>query len=179
LPRGCSFATNNWVTSSGSSKLRNKVIEDTRIAQLVDFGNFMIFENASIQTMVMLFVKDDKSDNYSFDYRRLQGDTVISDALDLLNKRKNKKAEYLNPVIFRNNYISKLLTFDSTDNIFIKITQNAFYLQNHELANGIHPHYDFANKKIAEKHGIKKGEGIFGLSQQEKKELNLSAKELK
>jgi hypothetical protein len=33
------------------------------------------------------------------------------------------------------------------------------------------------NKKIAEKHGIKKGEGIFGLTHQEKHNLELSAKE--
>jgi tRNA1(Val) A37 N6-methylase TrmN6 len=175
----CFIATNNWVTSSGSSKMRSKVIADTKIIQLVDFGNFMIFENASIQTMVMLFVKDDKSDNYSFDYRKLHGDTMILDALDLLKKRKNDKAEYLNPVILRGNYINSFLTFSSEDNMFTKITKNMFYLHNDELANGIHPHYDFVNKKLAEKYGIKKREGIFGLSQHEKEEMKLSAKELK
>jgi adenine-specific DNA-methyltransferase len=42
----CFIATNNWVTSSGASKLRNKVVIDSQIKQLVDFENFMIFESA-------------------------------------------------------------------------------------------------------------------------------------
>jgi hypothetical protein len=83
----------------------------------------------------------------------------------------------MNPVIIRENYIDSFLTFSSTDNIFAKIVHAVFYLNDDELANGIHPHFDFVNKKIAEKHGIKKGEGIFGLTYQEKRNLKLSAKE--
>jgi len=176
----CFIATNNWVTNAGSSKLRKKVISCTRIIQLVDFSNFLIFENASIQTMVMLFKKDDTSDNYLFDYRRLQGDTVLSDVLDILDKKENDKAEYLRPVISRINLDGKFLTFSpsSSDFLFEKITQNVFYLKDDEIANGIHPHYDFVNNKLSKKHGLKKGEGIFGLTNQEKQKLKLSEEEL-
>ena len=42
------------------------------------------------------------------------------------------------------------------------------------MANGIHPHYDFVNNKIQSKYPfLKKGEGIFGLSEEEKNKLNL------
>ena len=47
----CFIATNNWVTSFGANILRNKVIKETRICNLVDFGAIMMFESASIQTL--------------------------------------------------------------------------------------------------------------------------------
>jgi len=47
------------------------------------------------------------------------------------------------------------------------------------VANGIHPHYDFVNNKIQSKYPfLKKGEGIFGLSEEEKNKLNLTNDEL-
>ena len=49
---------NNWVTNAGASILRNKVLTDSTILNIVDFGAFMVFENASIQTMV--FVLENK-----------------------------------------------------------------------------------------------------------------------
>ena len=174
----CFIATNNWVTSSGASKLRNKVISDTRIKQLADFGNFMIFESASIQTMIMLFSKNDTTDNYNFDYRKLAGDTILADTLDLLNKNTNNKATYLFPKIVRNDLKDKFLTFSSSDTFLDKIAEKGIYLTEKEVANGIHPHFDFVNKKNAELHNLKIGEGIFGLSDSEKNDLYLSESEL-
>ncbi len=48
-----------------------------------------------------------------------------------------------------------------------------------EVANGIHPHYDFINKSISLKHNSKfeVGEGIFGLSNEEKENLRLTKEE--
>lgn len=47
------------------------------------------------------------------------------------------------------------------------------------MANGIHPHYDFVNKKIQSKFPeLVIGQGIFGLSNSEKQNLNLTEKEL-
>ena len=55
-----------------------------------------------------------------------------------------------------------------------------FKLTDDEVANGIHPHYDFVNKKIKEKHSdLEIGQGIFGLSEKEKNEMNLLEEELK
>jgi adenine-specific DNA-methyltransferase len=55
-----------------------------------------------------------------------------------------------------------------------------YYLTEKEVANGIHPHYDFINKSISEKHNgmFNIGQGIFGLSEQEKNALMLTDKEL-
>lgn len=51
------IATNNWVTNAGASKLRNKILKEALLVSLIDFQDYMIFESASIQTMVMLLVK--------------------------------------------------------------------------------------------------------------------------
>ena len=174
----CFIATNNWVTSYGSSKFRKKVIQESIIKQFVDFGNLKVFD-ASIQTMIMLFSKDGIIDNYYFDYRKLAGDTILTDALDLMNKKSNNKATYLLPVIIREKFKNNFLTFSSNNIILDKIAEKGIYFTEKELANGIHPHFDFVNKKLADKHNLKIGEGIFGLSEKEKDKLQLSENELK
>jgi len=52
------IATNNWVTNFGASKMRNKIIKDTKILKLINFKNYKIFESAGIQTMIMMFQKN-------------------------------------------------------------------------------------------------------------------------
>lgn len=111
----CFIATNNWITNSGASIMRNKVVEDAKILQLCDFGNFMIFESASIQTMVMLFERNKDEDNYVVDYRKLVGDTDLSDVIALLAKTKNTQVEYLNLIFNRNSFVNKYITFSSKD----------------------------------------------------------------
>jgi adenine-specific DNA-methyltransferase len=172
----CFIATNNWVTNSGASKMREKIINDTIILQLNDFSNFMIFESASIQTMVMLFEKDKVSNNYQIDYRKLKGDTVLSDVVSLLAKIKTPRVEFLTPIFNRKNFENKYITFSSNESILDKIAnaKNVIYLTNKEVANGIHPHYDFINNKLAEKSSFSIGEGIFGLTSKECEDLNLS-----
>ena len=64
--------------------------------------------------------------------------------------------------------------------LYDKIYKPTFKLGESEVANGIHPHYDFVNKKIKDKHPhLKIGEGIFGLSEKEKNEMQFSEEELK
>ena len=176
----CFIATNNWVTSFGASKLRDKVIKETRICNIVDFGAVMMFESASIQTMIMLFQKDSITDDYSFDYRRLTAYRATEkDATAILSKTA-KEAEYFSPTIRRVNFINKNITFSKSADIIgqIENLENRTFLQDKELTNGIHPHFDFVNKKLAEKYNLKIGEGIFGLSTNEVNHLNLTDYEL-
>lgn len=177
------IAPNNWTTNSGASKTRNFVLENAKILQLVDFANFMVFDSASIQTMIMEFVKE-KSDNYSFDYKRIKiQKPILDDVYDLLNNVENDTNEILKPIVNKNNYLDKSLTFtnDINDLILNKIKEKQnFYLDEKEVANGIHPHHDFVNKKISEisKNKFQVGDGVFGLSQLEKNSLNLQENEL-
>ena len=75
----CFIAQNNWTTSAGAKKMRNKIVEDACILQMIDFNTYMVFENADIQTMIMLFEKNETADNYGIDYRRMKEDATKED----------------------------------------------------------------------------------------------------
>ena len=63
---------NNWVSNAGASILRNKIINDSKIRTLIDFNDFMVFQAASIQTMIMLLESNRQTDGYTFDNYLLQ-----------------------------------------------------------------------------------------------------------
>ena len=177
------IAANNWTTNAGASKFRNFILENSKIIELTDFGSFMVFDAASIQTMIMLFKKE-KSNDYRFKYRKVTGQKPdIDDALDLINNIDKSSNELLEPKINIQALIDKNLTFSNSDfdDVLNKVIENSnFLLEEKEVANGIHPHHDFVNKKIALElnNNFKVGDGIFGLSKEEKEKLNLSQKEL-
>ena len=180
----CFIATNNWITSFGASKLREKVIKETRICNIVDFGAVMMFESASIQTMIMMFQKDKVTDNYTFDYRKLTAyKATEKEAIAILDPlyKTYEQAECYTPTIRRVNLYDKNITFSQSDDILDKIynIKNNIFLFEEELTNGIHPHHDFINKKLSEKYGFPIGEGIFGLSRSEIDELELLEDEMK
>lgn len=184
----CFIATNNWVTSYGASVLRNKVMKETRICNLVDFGAMMMFDSASIQTMIMLFQKDSKTDDYTFDYRRLTKDKATEkDAIKMLIKSvedreaEDKDAECFNPTIRRGNYIDKNFTFSRSFDVleYIKHQEDVMFLTSGEIAQGIVFPQDTLNHKnqVLLGSNFKEGEGIFVLSQCEKDDLHLTQKE--
>src|SRR3989344_3480812 len=180
----CFIAPNNWVTSYGASIMRNKVITDTKTLNLLDFGDYKIFDTAGIQTMIMLFQINKTTDNYTFDFRRIiEKNAVFSDVTDLLNHKKTKKNEFFNPLITRENYIGRALTFSNsiTEKVLNKIlTQSDFKLTEKEIANGIHHHHGVVNKVRKKILGdrFKIGTGIFVINHHEKNNLNLSKKEI-
>ena len=175
----CFIAQNNWTTSTGAKKMRDKVICDSQILQMLDFNTYMVFESADIQTMVMLFRRNCNIDNYSFDYRIITKGNEKEDMLALLAKRQTNHTKYLSPVIIRAEYNNNLLTFSDDEHIFNKIKQDKTYLNDNEVAQGIVFPQDKLDKKGAAKLGglYSIGTGIFGLSQVEKDALFLNQKE--
>lgn len=175
----CFIATNNWTTSFGASILRNKVIKETRICNLIDFGAVMMFESASIQTMIMLFNKDKVTDDYSFDYRRLTtSNATEKDAIALLDGTSSNSVCF-QPVVRRGNYLNKNILFNRNEHIFNMIkAHHIIHLKENEITNGIHPHYDFINKKLSQKYGFKQGTGIFGLNKEDIKSMSLTDEEI-
>ena len=177
------IAQNNWVTSDGASKMRNKVIQDAQILSLVDFGSFKIF-SSGIQTMIMVFKKDTDIDDYPFDCRRLLGkDLNINDVMALLNKGQNNKAEYINPIIKRSKYTNTTLTFSNpaVELILGDISQKRnFLLRKNEVAQGFVCPQDNVNDKSRSILGndFNIGDGIFILSQEEMDQMSFIQKEL-
>ena len=177
----CFIAQNNWTTSAGAKKMRSKVINDCQILQMLDFNTYMIFESADIQTMIMLFKRNQDIDNYILDYRTITDSNEKEDMIALLAKQK-RNTKYLSPIILRELLNNKLLTFSGSDknDILKKISENKSFLQNNEATNGIHTHFDCVSRRIHNEFpDLPIGKGIFVLSSSEKKELNIQTTEEK
>lgn len=177
------IATNNWTTSFGASILRNKVLTDTQIINLFDFGNYMIFDNASIQTMIMLFQKKSNNSSYEFDYRKIvKKSPDLNDVNNLLNFIEHDGLNFLRPTIESSKYINEFLVFENPniENLLEKIKNKSNYqLQNKDITNGIHPHPDYLNKKMVEKLIDKKiGDGVFAINNDELISMNLTVEEM-
>ena len=175
----CFIAQNNWTTSAGAKKMRNKVITDTRILKLVDFNNYMVFGgSASIQTMIMFFSKDNISDNYQVEIRSLLSNAKMSDMIDLISGNETNKTVLQNHTFSRKDYADKLLTFSDNEEILSKIKKDKLFFEENEIAQGIVFPQDFLNKKNQNKLGkFNVGDGVFGLSDNEKNELHFTPKE--
>ena len=180
----CFIATNNWVTSFGASKLRDKVMKETRICNLVDFGAVMMFESASIQTMIMMFQKDSISDDYSFDYRRLNmSKATEKDAIAALYNYENLLGlETFRPIVRRSSYEGKNFTFSRNGAVLDAIAQNpsVIYLRADEVAQGIVFPQDFLNAKNQRLlgDGYIVGEGVFVLTNGDLVRLELDSTEM-
>ena len=159
----CFIAQNNWTTSAGAKKMRNKVVKDAQILQLLDFNTYMVFDNADIQTMIMLFQRKQNIDNYHFDYRAITHGNEKEDMLALLAKQQ-RNTKYLAPIINRESLKDKLLTFSNDEQIFNIMSKNKGFLRDDEIAQGIVPNPDVVNSRNIRHVSdptIQVGEGVF------------------
>jgi adenine-specific DNA-methyltransferase len=153
----------------------------------------MVFENAAIQTMIMLFKNNKRNDDYKFEYSKLNGDKLqLESVLNLLDNIKTENTIYLEPLVKRENLLNKPLTFNSdiNDELLNKIkAKHNFYLREKadkkknlksEIANGIHHHHDIVNKDRKEilNNKFAVGTGIFVLNSEELNTLKLTEKEI-
>ncbi|EAK0493991.1 class I SAM-dependent DNA methyltransferase [Campylobacter lari] len=173
------IATNNWTTNSGAKKLRNVILEECQILNLVDFSSFMVFDSASIQTMIMQFQKTKPPKNYEFNFAKLTAQSPsYEDVLDILENTKSPNNEILNINFKPKNFIDKTLNFIKNDyeEIFEKIQKyGKFYLDDKEVAQGIVYPQENVNKKSLEILGknFYIGQGIQKLTDGEVEKLNL------
>ena len=189
------IATNNWVTNAGASNFRAIMMQNTQIISLIDFGAFMVFDSAAIQTMVMNFRNTKEPNEYEFDYRRLgAGAKTLKEVKLLLAGSKEDHLNYLRPTIIRTDLLDKKLTFNNNEGIKLlaKIKEkHNFFLREKtykvdkkqkiysELGQGIVAPQDFVNHWSEDilQNNAKKGDGIFILSQKELEEKAFSDKE--
>ena len=147
----CIIAQPQWRNSSAASILRNKICEEARIIQLIDFGTYMVFE-ASTQAMILLLQKD-YYPKYIFHFK--QNESLIQNNSDLLSFLSTPFSEiefdskkfYNAPFTFRANdsvsvilsKISNLKNFELDKNKeiiqgIIGGPDDAFKLKNNELS---------------------------------------------
>jgi len=180
------IAPNNWITNAGASILRNKIINESVIKKYYDFSDFMVFRDASIQTMVFVIEKEKPLQAYNFLYNKLIDKNILIDDLTtaLFNNQKSDKLQSfnvtINPVVMQN----QLITFinSSLNGVLEKIVKSSNYIfDGNKISTGIDVHQDFVIDKhldILKNDNIKKGDGIFIINDNEKKQLNLLQNEI-
>jgi type II restriction-modification enzyme len=180
------IAPNNWLTTAGGKKMRNHIMKETVIKEFINFGDYMVFENASQQTMVFLLEKNENKNIMKVNYSKIlfnKGMLVELERFLLKNKNDNyiyyisnidrKKFNEDSNIVFLNNFI---------DNITNKIkSQENFKFLENEITNGIHPHHAIVTKKMLKnlENNYKIGDGIFVLTDNEIKNLSLNENEKK
>lgn len=164
------IATNNWTTNTGAKNLRNVILTESQILNLVDFGSYMCFDSASIQTMVMEFQKRDSiPKSYQINYAKIESKNPTDSHREAILKRESFEDNiYLEPSITPSQMLDKYLTFADSkqEEVLNKILENGtFYLQENEIAQGIVPNPDCITKrnitKSLESKDVKIGDGVF------------------
>jgi adenine-specific DNA-methyltransferase len=182
----CFIAQNNWITSAGASIFRDNILTRTEIKLFTDFWNYKVFKSAGIQTMVYLLQKTSPKETYPLKYSVLNDDTIKESQLtDFLRFELEQKYASKHTLEFKpKNFIDKLITFNNPkiNQVLKQILNNDFkYFKDDEVANGIHPHHDFINKKMKAILGesVEIGDGIFGLTERQLVALSLNEEEKK
>ncbi len=181
----CFIAQNNWFTNAGAKILRKKIIDDTQLHEINDFSNYMIFDSADQQTMILMLSKN-KIDNYNFNYSKvLSNDFSKKDLIQFFNNHQSDKM-FIEKIKFnKNKYIDKYLIFSENkiDKVIEHIeSQIDFVFKRNELSQGIVGPQETLKAKIWKKelnesNKYISGEGIFFLNELELKKLDLSKKE--
>ncbi|WP_027127954.1 Eco57I restriction-modification methylase domain-containing protein [Fusobacterium perfoetens] len=175
------IAPNNWTTTAGGKKMRNHIMKEMIIKEFIDFGDYMVFENAMQQTMIFLLQKNKNLENsikvakvldktkfkYVEFFNRIEQDKSYSYYISSLNRKEYKENDN---IVFLNLSLKNMLD---------KIKVKTITLKKDEIAQGIVSPQDFLNKENAIKLNRKIGEGIFVLNSDEIRQKNFSENEIK
>jgi adenine-specific DNA-methyltransferase len=167
------IATNNWITNAGATILRRKFYSEAKFIQFVDFADFHVFQDASIQTMIYIAQKKSINQTYELNYFKVASRNV--ELFSLVSSLEHPGDE-------RNGWIeSKIdptkidqpftLTSSSIKAVLEKIESiGTFHLEENEIGNGIDVLQDFVTKNHLAKLKvvINPGDGVFVLSDIEK-----------
>ena len=103
------IAPNSWVTNAGASIFRDKVLKDGELKTFIDFGDYKVFEQAGIQTMIFVFEKKKPGKNYKVDYLKIIDKNITEDKL-IVNIFGTKIKTNIEP----ESLIGKNITFENT-----------------------------------------------------------------
>ncbi len=138
------IAPNNWLTNAGASIFRKKMLCEGEIEMFVDFGDFKVFKDAGIQTMVFVFRKRKPRKLYNVLYAKIhEKDTderIISRFLVSGLKEKVGDITSYNLEINSKGMVDKNIVFVNRDkeDILTRIENKTnFKLQELEVGQGI------------------------------------------
>ena len=183
------IAPSSWVGSAGASIFRQKILSSGEIIKFVDFNDFRVFKDASIQTMIFVFQKKKPRKSYKVRYAKITSKDVENEAVArLLASGLNKQIEnsdVYEAAIKPSDIGSKSISFssDTIAEILGKIEKAGnFKLSKDDIGNGIDVLQDFVSERHLAKlkdDTIKKGDGVLVLENSfvEKMKLNNAERE--
>lgn len=179
------IAQNNWITSAGASILRNKILSESKILSFFDFNDFKVFKEASIQTMIFVLEKIKTNRSYNVEYYKILNKNISKGELRnyLITGKDGEKVEHFKAKINPKELIDKTISFTNSmfSDILDKIKEGSNYkFKTKDISTGIDVHQDFVGDKhlsVLKDDSIKKGGGIFNLSQEEYNKLKVNKKE--
>ncbi|MDT0678303.1 Eco57I restriction-modification methylase domain-containing protein [Autumnicola musiva] len=176
------IAPNNWITNDGAQKFRNYILQNGKLLEFIDFGNFKVFDSAGIQTMIYVMKKSPVNDEYDLQFSKISDSKINHDEAQLfLEKVVDVRFDYFISTI--NKELSLHNSIHFIDSEFQKIIEKIngsknFTLESKEIASGIDILQDVVNKKHKDKiSDVEIGDGIFNLNQNEYETLNLNKNE--
>ena len=174
------IAPNNWTTNKGAKKMRQKILSDTEIVEMVDFDSYMIFEDASIQTMNFILRKVKNVDQYSLYSSKLQKPECATEN-QVIETLKSSAAPENKITIKPTDYLDKYLLLHSkrVTSLLKKIAskQNFELEGRREMTQGILAPQESISKKHSEIIDAPIGQGVFYLSNDEVADMKLTVKE--
>jgi len=181
------IAPNSWVASYGASIFREKILSCGEIVTFIDFSDYKVFEEASIQTMIFVFQKKKPKTHYKVQNIKIENSKIKEDDMAKLLKSKMTVSvegvkifsSEIKPVEMMKGTISFLS--DENSGLIEKIQNKANYKMNEDdVGNGIDVLQDFVNEKHLDKlkgvH-IKKGDGVLVLGNGFVSKMSLNKKE--
>lgn len=182
------IAPNNWLTNAGASIFRDKILAEGQIVKFVDFGDFKVFKDAGIQTMIFVFKKGKPKRSYQTTYAKIADKNVGEEAVQMLLSTNLKAGDdgisKFEATINPKQLAGKNIVFANqiNDEVLNKIEQKKnFELTEKEVAQGIVMPQEFVISSHIPKlqdQDISVGKGIFRLQDEEKSKLHLTKEEL-
>jgi len=129
------IAPNNWVSNAGASIFRDKILKEGELKTFIDFGDYKVFEQAGIQTMIYVFEKKKPDEKYEIDYLRIDDKNIAEDKLV-----SSLFGEKIKIDIEPKKLVGKNLTFSKSESesIFNKLeNRKNFELTDKEVGQGI------------------------------------------
>ena len=138
------IAPNNWLTNAGASIFRDKILREGEIKNFVDFGDYKVFQDAGIQTMIFVFKKCKPKQKYKIKYSKVINKDIEEENLIKFLKSNCQlqfpEIEKFNTIIEPQKFVGKNITFINSqkDHVLNKIeARKNFELSPEEVGQGI------------------------------------------
>lgn len=129
------IAPNNWISNAGASLFRDKILTEGEIKTFVDFGDYKVFEDAGIQTMILLFKKQKPRDRYLCNYLKIENSEISEKEV---NQRLQTNKQTIEIDVEKTIGHNLVFSTSSEKKILDKIKKGSnFSLTENEIAQGI------------------------------------------